>query len=171
MNTDNTYLIPIEGLKAGKYVYTFELGKDFFESKDYADFSASVTIKLVLIKHADTMELQFNIKGVVYTQCDRCMRDIELPIDTEHSLLVKYGVEEDKGDIAYIPKGTTEIDLSHYLFEFTGLSIPMQHVCADTERGECPEKVREILDKKPDKPENKEKPDVWEALEDLSFDD
>lgn len=170
MNIDAEYIIAIESLDIGTYTYEFELDKAFFEAIEYADFIAEVNIVLELVKQGSTMELRFDIKGKVFTDCDRCLREIALPVEESYTLLVKYGEGTDEGEIAFIPYGTTEIDVSHYLYEFTGLSVPMSHVCADTELGQCPENIRDILDKEQVVKTDERKSDVWKALDDLTFD-
>ncbi len=171
MAVDKTYIIPFEGLGVGEYSYTYELDRAFFDAVEYIDFSAEVRVDLSLIKQASLMEFHFYITGKVFTDCDRCLRDIALPIEEEYTLIVKRGENEDTGEIVYIGEDEQEIDISHYLVEFTGLSIPMTHVCADTELKECPEKVRKLLDKEQEEPREspEKKLKVWDALKDLTF--
>lgn len=170
MRIDRTYIIPIEGLSVGHHDFTYNLERDFFEAIEYADFTADVRVDVELDKQDQLLELTFSVRGIIHTECNRCLREIDLPIDGSYELLIKYGDARDDGEIVFIPEGTREIDIKQYLYEFTGLSIPMQHTCADTEYEQCPEAVRNILNQEPKEDENDIKSKVWDALEDLTFD-
>lgn len=169
MGADKTYVILLEGQSDGLHKYEFQLGGSFYRSFENTDFSGDILARVEMLKDTHIIDLRFYIEGVVYTECDRCLREIPLHVEAEYNLLVKFGGDRDEGDIVLIPEGTREIDLKQYLYEFTGLSIPMTHICADTEYGECPENIRKILDHE-EEHEGEKKSTVWDALENLRFD-
>ena len=81
-------------------------------------------------------EMNFQMEGVVMVPCDRCLDDMELPIDTHNRLVVKFGKEyaEESDEVVVIPEEEGAINLAWFLYEFIALAIPMKHVHAP---GKC----------------------------------
>ena len=89
------------------------------------------------VKRSSLMfEMNFQIEGVVMVPCDRCLDDMEIPIDTRNRLVVKFGKEyaEESDEVVVIPEEEGAINLAWFLYEFIALSIPMKHVHAP---GKC----------------------------------
>lgn len=171
MAVDKTYVLPLEGQSDGLHKYNFHLHRGFFKSFEYTDFTAEVDIVVELLKDAHVTELNFEVKGFIDTDCDRCLRGITIPIEGHYKLILKYGNSDDTDDeILYIPEGAREVNLKHYFYEFTGLLMPMIHTCADTEHDSCPDTVRDMLDREAHAADEEKKSSVWDALEDLEFD-
>ena len=79
------------------------------------------------------------ITGKVTVLCDRCLEELELPVDTGFKLSVKFGEgaeTADAGDreIVMIPEGSQELDLSQFVYDYTCISLPMRRVHPE---GEC----------------------------------
>ena len=81
-------------------------------------------------------EMNFQVEGVVMVPCDRCLDDMEIPIDTHNRLVVKFGKEyaEESDEVVVIPEDEGAINLAWFLYEFIALAIPMKHVHAP---GKC----------------------------------
>ena len=79
---------------------------------------------------------QVQIEGVVVVPCDRCLDDMEIPIDTHNRLAVKFGKEyaEESDEVVVIPEEEGAINLAWFLYEFIALAVPMKHVHAP---GKC----------------------------------
>lgn len=75
-------------------------------------------------------EMNFRINGVVMVPCDRCLDDMEVPIETQNRLSVKFGKEyaEESEEIVVIPEDEGSINLAWFLYEFVALTVPMKHV-------------------------------------------
>ena len=128
------------GLKNGTHTYTYNIGKPFFDlvEADSSEFeSVEVQVVVHFDKHPDFFELKFEISGAVEVPCDRCGDVFKLPLWDEFNLIIKLkepsGEEEeddteDDGDIVFLPKNETVIDLSEWIYEFLLLSMPMQKI-------------------------------------------
>lgn len=81
-------------------------------------------------------EMNFRIEGVVMVPCDRCLDDMEIPVETNNRLIVKFGKEyaEESDEIVIIPEDEGAINIAWFLYEFIALAIPMKHVHAP---GKC----------------------------------
>ena len=79
----------------------------------------------------------FHSEGIVFAPCDRCLADVEVPIDTDDTLTVKLGAEySDEGECIVIPESEGVIDVSQFIYELIALSLPMKVVHED---GQCDE--------------------------------
>lgn len=123
----------MRGLSEGKHEFEYDLNDKFFSLID--DGTADVkrgNLKVVisLKKTSVTFELSFDIKGVVHVPCDRCLDDIDMEVDTQNRLVVKFGKEysEESDEIVIIPEDDGAINIAWFLYEFIVLSLPAKKV-------------------------------------------
>ena len=81
------------------------------------------------------------MRGQVTVECDRCLDELDMPVDVEIKLSVKYGMEENseepqpgEREVIFIPDTDAEFDMSQIIYDYVCLSLPMQRV---HEEGEC----------------------------------
>lgn len=112
------------------------------ENKFFADIEGDqvqkgkVHVKLEVKKLSMMFEMNFEIEGTVIIPCDRCLDEMEQPIETKNRLIVKFGPEysEEDEEIVIIPEDEGKINLAWFLYEFIALAIPMKHIHAP---GKC----------------------------------
>ena len=143
------FSIPLKGLKNGKHNYAFDIDKTFFahfESSPVEDGKLSAEISLD--KKSDHIILNFLIEGTVQTECDRCTALIDLPVQSEQEIIVKFSDEaREEGEIVYIPFDAHEFNLASLVYELIILSIPMIKVfdCETADPQPCNEEILSIL--------------------------
>jgi uncharacterized metal-binding protein YceD (DUF177 family) len=121
----------------GTHEFEFHLDNQFFKNIDGTEFQKGDVMAYVTVtKTAQTHEFDFRFEGVIQVPCDRCLDDMDLPIDTKARLFVKLGKEysEESDEIVVIPEEEGEINIAWFLYEFIALAIPMKHVHAP---GKC----------------------------------
>lgn len=131
------YNISLKNLSLGNHSYDYELDNKFFEAIDGEEFrKGNVKVKVNVKRTSSTFEFSFDIKGVVKVPCTRCLDDMNLDIDTNNRLVVKFGKEysEESDEIVIIPEDEGEINIAWFLYEFIALNIPIKHVHPP---GEC----------------------------------
>ena len=83
-----------------------------------------------------------------WTWSDRCLEDLQLPVEAHPAFSVKFGEEasseeemrEGSREILFLSASDAELDLSQAIYDYVCLSLPMQRVHAE---GECnPDTVR-----------------------------
>ncbi len=137
MENETNFVIQLSALPEGTYSYDFLLDDSFFkriEATEVQRGNVSMTVDLRKSQHAT--EIHFTANGKAYVPCDRCMEDVEVEVDAEEDLTVRFGeaYEEVDDSLIVIPEAPGEIDLSWYMYEVIALSIPIRHVHPD---GEC----------------------------------
>ncbi len=127
----DTYKIDLKNLSQGVHEYEYSLENKFFMDIDGTEVQkGKVKVHLSLKRSSMMFEMNFQINGIVWVPCDRCLDDMELPIETQNRLVVKFGKEyaEESDEIVVIPEEEGAINLAWFLYEFIVLTVPMKHV-------------------------------------------
>ena len=177
MRKDKTYIIPFVGLSIGKHLYQYEIGDTFFEQIEYSEVKkGKIKVDLTLNKQSTMLLLDFSIKGEINIPCDRCNEDFNLPVKSKHQLVVKTGGEQvanTEDDMIFVSSTDSEIDISHCLYEYIILSLPIKRVHPDDAEGEstCDKEVMKKLRKYSIKEEKKNSSidPRWEKLANLKL--
>ena len=142
MNPFVAYSIPIQGLKTGIHRFKFVLDGTFFgnfEESPIAECSLQYSVQLD--KRPDMLLFEFEMEGFVPAECDRCTAEIELPVEAQRQLIVKYGDAEGEteDEVVFIHQDAFEFNLAPYLYEFTVLSLPITNTydCQSDEQPPC----------------------------------
>lgn len=138
------FAVNIPSLKNGEHEFHFEINKGFFDQfeGDLVE-DGNGTCKLGLKKTDNMMQLSFELQLSVKLTCDRSLEPFDFPIEKSHELIVKFGEEDEElsEDLIVINWNTQILDISPYLFEFIGLSIPMKKLHPKYEGQETPDLV------------------------------
>ena len=147
MNVLDQFSIPVMGLRNGLHEYNFQIEKDFFDAFE-ASFikDGQVQVHFSIDKREDMYVLLFSLNGKVEVTCDRCLDLFELPIESSENLLVKFDEKEwEDADVVYIIKGTLELNVAKYIYEFIHLAVPMTKTHDDA-GGDCNPEMLKYLD-------------------------
>ncbi len=139
---NNVFLVPLNGLTAGKTEFRWTAGKEFFESFDNSDIlDASVSVLVDVEKSGQYIGIDCQIDGYMTVECDRCLSELKLPVKAAARLSVKFGEEageafegDDEREIICVPSADSDLDLGQIVYDYSCLSLPMQKVHPD---GEC----------------------------------
>ena len=146
MGTLKTYQIDLKNLSlADTYKFDYVLDNGFFESVDGLEVrQGKVNVSLSVVRMSSAFELGFRIKGVVTVSCDRCLEDMEIPVETINRLIVTFGemYEETSDEQVIVSEEEGFINVAWYMYEFIALAIPIKHF---HEPGECNEEMASKL--------------------------
>lgn len=147
MGKFDTYKIDLKNLEIGTHEFEYQLGNKYFTDIDGTEVQKGKVKVLLTLKRTSLMfDLSFKLDGVAYVPCDRCLDDVEIPIDTTAKLIIKFGHEysEESDEVIVIPEEEGEINLAWFIYEFVALAIPMKHVHAP---GKCNKSMSSKLKK------------------------
>ena len=116
--------------------YEYQLDNQFFADLDAPEVQKGrVNVTLKVRKTSGIYQLDFHTEGEVVVTCDRCLDEMEQPIETDDRLKVKLGVDYSEiDDMVVVPEEDGYINVAWFIYEFIALSIPMKHVHAP---GKC----------------------------------
>ena len=131
-----SYKVDLKGVKDETMSLDFDLNDDFFRALDGSQLEhGALHVSVSIRKMAGFFELLFHTHGSVVVTCDRCLDDMDQPIDTDNKLLVKLGdTYSEDDDTVTVDENEGILDLSWFIYEFTMLAIPIKHVHAP---GKC----------------------------------
>lgn len=143
------YVIPLNGWAASeRKVFRWEAGIEFFQQFDNQEFlGAGIVIDAVAVRKDGSIDTDLGIRGFVKVRCDRCLGELELPVEVQTPLSIVLGAEvaspaaEDGDREVIVPEASdSEVDLRQVIYDYVCLSLPLQKVHAE---GECdPDTVR-----------------------------
>jgi len=131
------YKIDLKGMQAASVAYDYLLDSVFFADIDGPEVQKGrVQVHVTVRKTSHTYEFTFQTEGTVWVPCDRCLDEIEIPVSSTDTLIVKFGSEyaEEGDNIIVIPEEDGDINIAWFMYEFIALSLPMKHVHAP---GKC----------------------------------
>ncbi|MDR1723748.1 MAG: DUF177 domain-containing protein [Tannerella sp.] len=149
METLKKYDIDLKSLSISTiYELEYELNDEFFDSVDATEVKqGNVRVVLKITRAALAFELNFRIMGKVIVTCDRCLEDVELPVEASNRLIVTFGDEfaETSDEHVIVSEDVGKINVAWYMYEFVVLALPIKRV---HESGGCNElmaaKLREL---------------------------
>ena len=144
--------IELRGLTAGKHQFAFKVDRSFFEAYESDTISeADLDVKAVVVKDHGHMALDMDIVGEVTVKCDRCLADLDLPVDIKKHFPVMFSsyaedADEEADDVILLESSSADLDLSQIIYDYVNLSLPIKKVHPE---GECDpemmEKLKDIL--------------------------
>ena len=166
-----SYKIDLKGVKDETTRLDFDLNDDFFGALDGSQLEhGALHVSVSIRKMAGFFELLFHTEGSVVVTCDRCLDDMDQPIETDNKLMVKLGdTYSEDDDTVTIDENEGMLDLSWFIYEFIMLAIPIKHVHAP---GKCnsamTQKLEELSGAVRSSEEKEEATDPrWEKLKNL----
>jgi uncharacterized protein len=163
------YKIAFSGLKPGTYIFDFNIGKSFFDQVEDAEISdGNVVVTVTMAKEERMMDLHFAIGGTVKVTCDRCNELMDIAINGNERLIVKYGegYHEESEDVQIIPETAHQFDLSSFIYEYIHLLVPIRRVHPEDSKGQS-QCDPEILKKLRELSGHHAMDPRWEALNQL----
>jgi len=131
MDLLSTYKINLVSLQNGLHTYEFDVNDEFFTHFEDSILSqGNIIVKLNLTKQINLFIAEFKIGGSTKLICDRSLEEFDYPLDATYIVHFKYAedFEEISDEIIHIPFGLPQLDLSQYIYEYIGLSVPMRKI-------------------------------------------
>lgn len=143
------YQINLIGLTKDSYEFDYQITDAFFEAVESPEVKkGNVKTHLEITKVTDSsFSFHFYSVGSVQVICDRCLDEMDYPIETEDTLVVKLGSEySEEDDVITIPEQEGTCDVASFIYQFIVLNIPIKHVHAPGKcNAEMMEKLKEHL--------------------------
>ncbi len=159
------YIIPLTGQKLGKHEFNYTIDQNFIDAFENGEITGSeVAVNVTLIRSNQTFEFGFYLEGSIEVPCDRCLEPVELEVENEARLLVKFGdrYEEINDELITIREEDSDFDLAPVIYEYLMLSIPIRKVHYE---GECDPTMINMLDGLA--PEEEKTDSRWDDLKKL----
>lgn len=157
--------IGLRGLKDGNHRFTYVLGNVWLQNRGVKPAGESLEASADVSKVLSGINIRFRISGKVLTACDRCLSEIEIPV--EGKLDVQYRMSEipalGDDDILVIHPEETELNLEKEFHDLLFISLPLKKECSQP--GNMPTCDKEVLERM--KIEESEANETWNELKKL----
>ena len=167
MSQNDDRKVRLSGLKSGIYTYAMTLDDTSLENfKNEEIEGGKVDFDVKMEKNERVTMLTLAFAGEVRTKCDRCLGTMTVPVSGEEHLNVRFSDTEttDDEDTVVLPEGTSELDLTPWMYEYVAVRIPLQHAHPE---GECdPEMTKYIGGDETQRDDDYVDP-RWEALKNM----
>lgn len=132
LGTLNKYKVELKNMVSDTCEYKYRLDNQFFTDIDSTEIQkGELDVTLKVKKTSGVYRLDFQTVGNIIVTCDRCLDEMEQPIESSDVLKVKLGDEfSEVGDIVIVPEEDGYINVAWFMYEFIALNIPIKHVHA-----------------------------------------
>ena len=129
--------LKIKTLPFGTHAVECHLDESFFNTDEQIEVRrASVDATMTVTRKSEnTYRLEIACNGTVTTACDRCLDDLDLPVEETYCLNVEQmGTELDDSndELLIVPEDWRELDTAPLVRDTVLLAIPMTH-CHENE--------------------------------------
>lgn len=131
MGKFSAYKLPLKTLPHGSHAFDYKLQKQFFVDMESADIrDADLDVHVDVNYKGDLYEITLTVKGEITLICDRCLDDLQWPVDTTFHIFVKYGPDynDDSDELLEIPESDAELNIAYMIYDTVALTIPIKHV-------------------------------------------
>ena len=171
MKYQNLYIIHYKDLSNGSYDYDFDIDKAFFENIEESEINdGQLHMQVTMQKTEAGLTLEYDLQGTVSIQCDRCLDFFDSNVELNGTLRVVFEqVEKDDNleleTINLLPDDE-ELDLTHFIYESILLSLPVQKVHPNNEKGKptCNKEMLKLLKKHSSDKKTNETDPRWDEL-------
>ena len=125
------YKVELSSLGDGHHEQDFVCDTEFFKNMEHTGILRSdVRVHLDLEKRHDAYDCTFTCRGTVTVPCDRCLDPMDLDVDTQYHIIVKYGEDynDESDELLVIPESDTYLNVAYMLYDTLLLTIPLRHV-------------------------------------------
>ncbi|MBQ9076975.1 MAG: DUF177 domain-containing protein [Muribaculaceae bacterium] len=147
MGKFSEFKLPLKGMPVGIQDFEYHLGKQFFVDMESADIrGADLNVRLTVNHRNDCYDLAFAIDGEIVLMCDRCLDDMQFPVNAAYHIVVKYGEDycDDSDDLLVIPESDNYLNVAYMVYDTVSLAIPIKHVHP---QGQCNRAMSAMLKK------------------------
>lgn len=131
MGKFSAFKLPLKSLPVGSHDFDYHLDKEFFQNMENSDIrDGNIDVHTTVVNKGQYYDLTFNIKGELTLLCDRCLDEMQLPVETQYHIIVKYGPDfnDDSDDLLEIPESDNFLNVAYMIYDTIVLEIPIKHV-------------------------------------------
>lgn len=170
MGKFDQYKVVLKGVQPDVQNKEYLLDNQFFANigEEFIQ-KGKVNVSLKITNTNGIFTFEFHSVGHVVIPCDRCLDDMNYPLDTQSRLIVKLGKDysEESDEIVVIPELEGVINIAWFLYEFVALAIPIKHVHAP---GKCNKQMSQKLKQHSTKKDDEDE-DFFESTDDVIITD
>ena len=133
-------------LRDGKHELGFRVDESFFEELGSTEvYKADVSVSVEVDKNTSWMHVHLRMSGTMNVDCNRCLVELPLAIETKYLLIVKLDSQEDADtdhedegvELIYLKSHEFKLNISQPVYESSLLALPMLRNCDEIDSKPC----------------------------------
>lgn len=131
MGKFSAFKLPLKSLPVGSHDFDYHLDKEFFQNMENSDIrDGNIDVHTTVVNKGHYYDLSFDIKGELTLICDRCLDEMQFPVETQYHIIVKYGPDfnDDSDELLEIPESDNFLNVAYMIYDTIVLEIPIKHV-------------------------------------------
>ena len=164
---NKSFDIPFVGLKQGKHLFEFEVGKTFFDDFPFSLIEDGKLIAEVELDKKETIMISnFIVHGVVKVICSRCNELANIDLSDTMINYYKFGTEvEEDENLFVLSPDEYKINVAQQIYELISVALPSS---PKHKKGECNKEMVELIKKYQSKDKKEDIDPRWEKLNKLN---
>ena len=142
---DDKFIIPLNGLAAGKNEFFWQADKEFFDSFENAEIlDAQLDADVIVEKSGRYIGVDCDVRGMVTVECDRCLDEVRdvFDADFERTVVTRGSLTEEQLEENFDEYAVLDadgmLDVDREIAETMMLLFPKKILCAEDCEGLCP---------------------------------
>ena len=139
------YFVELRSLKNFPHNEQFAVSDEFFDDEKPDIDGGNLRVDVEVRKLGEGYSIDIHVEGTVKVACDRCLGELDMPVEADMQLRAKDddGLDYDDEDMVLMSPSDTGVDIEWNIYEMAELALPVQRV---HEEGECDEQMTKVLD-------------------------
>ena len=124
------FKIDVKALTEDNTPLEWDIDDSFFQMLEGAQLQqGSLHVSGSIRKAGGFFELALHTNGNVIVTCDRCLDNMEQPIEADLNLTLKLGTEYgEEDDVVTLDEQHPVVSITWFIYESIALAVPIQHV-------------------------------------------
>lgn len=134
-------------LTDGRHDFNYQIDKTFFDYYENSDvLGANLTVELVIEKNGNMMIADIITSGDFICSCDRCLKDLSIPIEAEFKIIYHLNsehvsdievIDDLNSEMVYLTPQEYKVNIAQAIYESSLMDIPMMKTCDDFSDSFC----------------------------------
>lgn len=167
--------LPIRSWPMGMYNEEYEINDSFFNQFESGLVTnGTFKVNCEIEKLIDSLIVKIDYLGFSKTQCDRCLAEIDLPMNGSNSYLINYSdAPRDEGEVIYINRDKASWNVAPLIWDSINLGFPYVRIydCRIKEPFPCDIDVLSKLEMNENITSSGQSDAMWSILSDLRWEE
>jgi uncharacterized metal-binding protein YceD (DUF177 family) len=169
MDSFREFSVPLRSLYDGFHSFNWHLDESFFKNFETSLLdNGNFKVEARIDKQDDLSTVNLVINGSYRSNCDRCLAEIDIPIEKEYLFYIKTGDGvSDDADLVMLSPEATELKMADIIYDYVCLSLPLSQVM-DCEKMPVRPCNMEVLDRIQSEEGLHSDNSIWESLKNIN---
>lgn len=164
-------------LTDGHHEFNYQIDKTFFDYYENNDIhGAQLKVELSIEKNGNMMIADIFSSGEFICSCDRCLKDVSIPIEAEFKIIYHLNsehvteteiIDDLNSEVVYLTPQEFKVNIAQAVYESTLMDLPMMKTCDDFSDNSCDQIMLDKLNGNQNESDGLPTDPRWEKLKNI----